>query len=442
MSGTRLMILRVPVLLCVFASALVLSPAAGSKGLPAAPVIKSISPKKLSIGQTLTIRGTHFLPGKFRNTVAFQRPRAQAVFLKADKATRTTIKIKLTSKLLPFLSQRGGTAQATRFKIRVLARRFGKSFTATSLSPVIGPGTGPAPGDSPDCDHDGIPNSQETDDDNDLLPDTLESKYRLDSCNPDTDGDGIEDGWEYYSALDLNSKAVPYPGKRPYPNPLDKGDSTEDHDGDGLTEIEEYSAWVRYGGHRLSPGGDLLYSDGTQNSDGGPKPVPASQPWLDIDSDGSLSDDERDADGDGLSNFIESVHGPMTPSWWTTFFPDEKPYVPEFPGVDWLDPDSDGDGVADGADDQDHDDFNNIQETVGSRSGSGNLYGLRTNDWWTQPYNPCLPNPRSRTCSKHPPAPDKSWPPFDDKTPRPLPVLPYGGDSDPALHWPWDWIGP
>ena len=57
---------------------------------------------------------------------------------------------------------------------------------------------------------------------------------------------------------------------------------------------------MRYGGHRLSASGDLLYSDGTQNSDGGPKPVPASKPWLDIDGDGSLSDDERDVDGDGL----------------------------------------------------------------------------------------------------------------------------------------------
>ena len=100
---------RVPVLLGALASALVLSPSAGSAGLPKAPVVTSISPKKLNVGDTLTIRGRHFLPGNFRNTVAFQKPRAQAVFLKADKATKTTIKIKLTSKLMPFLSQKGGT---------------------------------------------------------------------------------------------------------------------------------------------------------------------------------------------------------------------------------------------------------------------------------------------------------------------------------------------
>ena len=433
---------RVPVLLGALASALVFSPSVGSAALPKAPVVTSISPKKLNVGDTLTIRGRNFLPGNFRNTVAFQKPRAQAVFLKADKATKTTIKIKLTSKLMPFLSQRGGTAQPTRFSLRVLAKRFGESFTSKSLSPTIGPGTGPAPGASPDCDHDGTPNSQETDDDNDLLSDTTEARYRLDSCNPDTDGDGIEDGWEYYSALDLNSRAVPYPAKRPYPNPLDKSDATIDHDGDSLEEFQEYAAWVRYGGHRLSPGNDLLYSDGTQNSDGGPKPVPAGQPWLDLDGDGSLSDDERDVDGDGLTNFDESVHGPMTVEWWTDTYKQEKPYGTPYPGVDWLDSDSDGDGVLDGDDDQDHDDVNNVQETVGARVGtrpSVALYGIRSRDIWIQPYNPCLPNYRSRTCSKHPPAADKSWPPFDSGTPFPLPTLPYGGDTEPQLHWPIDW---
>ena len=432
------MIHRVPVLIGVLLSALLLSSTAGSAKLPKAPVVKSISPKELSVGDTLTIKGKNFVPGNFKNTVAFQKPRAQAVFLKADKATKTTIKVVITSKLLPFLSQKGGKAQPTRFAIRVLAKRFGAAFTPKSLSPVIGPGKGPAPAASPDCDRDGTPNGSETDDDNDLLSDTTEAKYRLDSCNPDTDADGMEDGWEYYSALDLNSKAVPYPASRPYPNPLDGSDSQVDHDGDDLEQFAEYAAWVRYGGHKVSEAGDLLYSDGTQNSDGGPKPVPSDKPWLDMDTDGSLSDDERDIDNDGLANWIEGPHGPMTFEWWGQIWKDERAYGVKYPGVDWLDGDSDGDSVPDGSDDQDHDDFSNIQEIVGARTGTP-LYGLRSVDIWIQPYNPCLPNWRSRTCSKHPPPPEKSWPPFDDLTPGPLPALPYGGDVDPQLHWPIDW---
>ena len=34
----------------------------------------------------------------------------------------------------------------------------------------------------------------------------------------------MTDGWEFYSAKDLNVKAVPYPGKRPFPNALDPSD--------------------------------------------------------------------------------------------------------------------------------------------------------------------------------------------------------------------------
>ena len=125
--------------------------------------------------------------------------------------------------------------------------------------------------------------------------------------------------------------------------------------------------------------------------------------------------------------------------WWKTIWKDEKPYNVEFQGVDWLDNDSDGDGIPDGLDDQDHDDVNNIQETVGQRALKPSLYGIRSRDIWIQPYNPCLPNYHSRTCAKHPPSPDKSFPPFDDKTPTPLPTLPYGGDTEPQLHWPIDW---
>ena len=44
----------------------------------------------------------------------------------------------------------------------------------------------------------------ETDDDNDLLTDDFESRYALDHCKADTDGDKVEDGYEYQSAKDLN----------------------------------------------------------------------------------------------------------------------------------------------------------------------------------------------------------------------------------------------
>ena len=79
--------------------------------------------------------------------------------------------------------------------------------------------------------------------------DTLELALKLDPCIGDTDGDGVEDGFEYQSALDLNNddyqhanESLPYPGKTPYPNPL-FADADVDYDGDGLTLAEEYKLW-------------------------------------------------------------------------------------------------------------------------------------------------------------------------------------------------------
>ena len=61
----------------------------------------------------------------------------------------------------------------------------------------------------------------DSDHDNDLLPNDLELQIGTDPCLADTDDDHMTDGWEYYAAKDLNIKAVPYPGKRPFPNALD-----------------------------------------------------------------------------------------------------------------------------------------------------------------------------------------------------------------------------
>jgi hypothetical protein len=141
----------------------------------------------------------------------------------------------------------------------------------------------------------------------------------------------------------------------------------------------------------------LNMSDGTQNT-GGVQSVPAGKEFLDLNGDGKLTDDERDIDNDNLSNWVEA-HGPLVYGWWQIPYKQEKLYSPEYPGVDWLDQDSDGDGVIDGLDDQDHDGWNNMSEV--SRT-----------TYWVNPYNPCLPDWKSPTCSLHPPPPENAWPPF------------------------------
>ena len=398
-------VLRTFVLLACAAACLLLPASMASAASP--PKVVAVSPLRLGVGETLTIRGKNFRPGKNRNWVVFQRARARAVFVPVDTATATKLTFVVPAKLLPFLARRGGQSVPTRFSLRVLSRRFARQATPRRLSPVIGPvpaGKKP-PAQTGDCIN-GVPTGRAADSDRDGLSDSLERTLKTNPCNADSDLDGVTDGYEYESALDLNSKALPSPSKRPYANPL-YADAGVDYDGDGLTLMDEFSAWVRYGGARFP----LTYSDGTQNTRG-PQPVPPSAPYLDLNGNGSLSDDERDVDGDGLGNWVEA-HGPLSSqAWWSAIYGAEQPYGVSFAGTDWLDADTDGDALVDGLDDQDHDGYNNITET-------------RRGPYWVNPFNPCLPDPNSPTCSLHPPV-DSPWPPFGAYSP---------GESIP-LVWP------
>jgi hypothetical protein len=461
--------------------ALLVPAAAGTATADAAkrkksPVITSVRPMEASIGETVEIRGHHFLRGRNRNSVVFKRDGGRAIFVKADVGTSKLLRVVLPEKLASALVVRDGTPVATRLRVRVLAAKFGKQFTSLSKSPVIGPEKPAAPAVPPesqpdgDCDADGLLNRVDTDDDNDLLADGLETQLKLDGCKRDTDGDAVEDGYEYRSAADLNDDHyqspdtyLPYPSKRPYPNPLFK-DAEVDYDGDGLTLIDEYTLWLNHGTRSLE---SLLYSDGEQysrdiatvgydkqaqfvawaNANGYPGVLDVDRDnivtdveryYYDYDYDLKLSDDERDEDADGVPNWVEA-HGTLTQTWWAAVYDKEKPFTIPYAGTDLADWDSDGDGVRDGADDQDHDDWTNISE-LSRRLMAGETSGWTTispfgPDWvrpleppksnpssnaplsaWTQPFNPCLPDQGSRTCPRYPPVTDP-YPPFNSETP-------------------------
>lgn len=363
------------------------------------PTIESVKPLRLTIGDTLTIVGKNFLPGRGRNTVVFFRDGAPAVFLRAGTATKTHMKVQLTSKLGRYLTARNnGDRAPTRFRLRVLARRFGARFTPHKLSPLVLPAKtrrsrdgGPP---APTCTLASASAAPNADADGDALANALELRIKTDPCVADSDGDSIPDGYEYEAALDYNSRALPYPGKRPYPNPLDPTDAGTDYDSDGLTMADEHAAWVMYG-HSSFP---LNYSDGTQTS-GGPVAVTPATAWEDINRDGFLTDDEKDIDGDGLTNWDEA-HGRMVPPWWQAAYPSELPYTLTYLQTDWLDPDTDGDTLPDGPDDVDHDGYVNASEIDRYDTGQ-----------WVQPFNPCLPDPTSPVCAKHPPF-GTTYPPF------------------------------
>jgi hypothetical protein len=364
------------------------------------PVIERVKPLRLTIGEKLTIVGRHFIPGAGRNTVVFLRDGAPAVFLRAGRATRTRMTVRLTSKLgRHLIGLNNGEKGATRFRLRVLARRFGARFTPRRLSPLVLPAESGDDGGSRDggpaapvCSLASAEALPAADADGDALTNGLELQIATDPCVADSDGDRIPDGYEYESALDYNTRALPYPGKRPYPNPLDPSDAHVDYDGDGLLLSDEHAAWVRFGGSTFP----LLYSDGTQTS-GGPVQVTMQTAWQDMDENGFLTDDEKDVDADGLVNWDEAW-GRMTPAWWIAVFREEKPFTVTFVQTDWLDGDTDGDGLLDGPDDVDHDGYPNASE-------------VERDPYWVQPFNPCLPDPESVTCPRHPPI-SNPYPPF------------------------------
>jgi hypothetical protein len=316
--------------------ALLASAVAGAAASPAhaaakkrAPVISSVAPKDVAVGEQLTIRGKHFVPGRSRNTVVFKRDGARAVFAKAEVGTKKMLRIKVPASLQEFFALDAGNPVPTRFRLRVLARKFGKKFTSVAQSPVVSAPRPPkvetptvalpdgdcdgdgaknrADGDDDndgladdielslsldpcvadtdkdgvldkwefDCDRNGVLNRDQADDDSDLLSDEEETRIGTDPCNPDTDGDKVEDGYEYRSAKDLNddeyqtpNQYLAHPYKVDYPN-AGFADANVDYDGDSLTLKEEYDLWVyTYSVTKTDPRSldALSYSDGEQYS--------------------------------------------------------------------------------------------------------------------------------------------------------------------------------
>jgi hypothetical protein len=157
--------------------------------------------------------------------------------------------------------------------------------------------------------------------------------------------------------------------------------------------------------------------DGSESGTVQPGYARTETTYYDLDRDAYLSDNERDEDADGLTNYDES-HGRMTPEYWAACYASESPFPVGQVATDVNDPDTDGDGVRDGADDQDHDDIPNVMEL--SRLAASGLWdavspcvpldGLPsppdTNhpDAYgrVNPFNPCLPAVWSRTCTRHP----------------------------------------
>ncbi len=145
-----------------------------------------------------------------------------------------------------------------------------------------------------DMDRDGEPDFSDDDVDGDELTNEFENGIGTNPRNPDTDGDGIPDGYEFHSEI---------------LNPLNGLDAAQDYDQDGLTNLEEYQngtypAWADSDGD----GVDDLVEMGC-----GLNPLNATDAAGDWDNDGFSNGEECKA-GTDLNN------------------PEDKPP----PALDWL----------------------------------------------------------------------------------------------------------
>ena len=455
------------------AAALLAVPSVAGAAKGPKPSISRVTPMRVSVGNLLTIRGAHFKAQRGRNTVIFRNNAGRTAFAKPRSATSGKLVVRVPASVARLLTIANSKQRPTRLKLRVLSGQFSK-FTPRRLSPVVtGLGDGDGTPGGPGGGNNVCP------DDGDLLSTADEQDAGTDPCLADTDKDGMSDGWEYWSAKDLNIKAVPYPGQRPFPNALDPSDgggpgataSRYDFDGDGLTTLEEYRAWVITGkgfddskrSNSVPRQSVLGYSDGTKYSREDEVPPPPAwrsndypfpglsnptQPFPETynlrGSETSYQDDERDADRDGLANWLESARGPGQPAWWGDYYSqeaikikpwsDEETYCGQHPGefterpfaaLDLADPDVDGDTLLDGEDDQDNDDVSNIVELYETEKDLNPLGadldtppdGIKDNpswcgrpegtvgtidrggeEWAVNAFNPCAPNPDSRSC--------------------------------------------
>ncbi|HEV2874383.1 MAG TPA: IPT/TIG domain-containing protein [Thermoleophilaceae bacterium] len=394
-------------LLALSATALVVSvPAApAAKKKVTKPSITRVTPMRISVGARLTILGKNFKAKRKDNTVVFRAPDGRSAFAKPRRASRRKLVVVVPGAVSRLLRGSLANPQPTRLKLRVLAGKF-SAFTPRRLSPVVTPfgsGDGPGggrPGGGGSAAN--LPCTSSADHDGDMLPNALESLLKTDPCVSDTDKDGIGDGYEYKSAVDLNNddyqepnQSVPYPGKRPYPNPLDPSDADTDFDGDTLALGAEQSLWLI----SSDPAGRVLdnplsYSDGLQHSiythqaGQGNRRFPALPAagyskqaeftnWAagagyrfnlhvpdpsavhqgvyiqrdlfdsnldgtesagealhyDLDGSGFLSDQERDEDADGMLNFDENT-GRMQAGWWSSCYTAERAYYITYADTD------------------------------------------------------------------------------------------------------------
>ncbi len=155
------------------------------------------------------------------------------------------------------------------------------------------------------------------DNDNDCLSNVTEIAIGTDACNPDTDGDGMKDGWEWFYSTNNPAHVGPLAM-----DPLDNGAidyrnfsagntnqlPSADLDGDGASNLEEYQWYAAYTTQCVTVATGLVSPDPTRPDTDGDG---MADGWEIINGFNPIdpADAALDSDGDGLSNLLEFQWG-------------------------------------------------------------------------------------------------------------------------------------
>ncbi len=221
---------------------------------------------RLTLGNFLTVLVESFDTGNRLPDALVQ------VYLDDALATQTPTDSNGTTPSF-FLPYRTYAPTRTETMVRILVSLSGHAFADNNRSgPLDTSRTSRFVGSVGDLDGDGEPDFSDPDVDGDDLDNVAEGVLGTDPRNPDSDGDGIPDGWEFDHQMD----------------PRDASDATEDPDGDGLSNRFEY---------------DLGSDPRTPDTDGDRMPDGWESDW-NFDPT-NPSDAQSDADADGFTNFEE-----------------------------------------------------------------------------------------------------------------------------------------
>ena len=109
------------------------APAEAAKRAKPVPTVKRVTPMRLKVGDTLTLRGRNFSSRRTRNTVVFRAPNGRSAFAKPARASSRKLVVRVPAAVARILGP-----GPTRVRLRVLSGGFG-SFTPRRLSPVLVP---------------------------------------------------------------------------------------------------------------------------------------------------------------------------------------------------------------------------------------------------------------------------------------------------------------